>query len=101
MYNGLGSAQLMQGDFEQSEQNLGQSLHISREINYYAGVSEALLSLGIVAHFRNQPERSNEFLLESLAISRERKDLRAAADALNNLGSYASVRGEYLTPSVG
>ena len=85
-----------QGEFDQAQVLLRESLALSRELEYGWGAAVALNSLARIALERGERERAEVLFGESLSLHREMGNTRDIAIVLANLGEVAQGQGEYL-----
>jgi predicted ATPase/DNA-binding SARP family transcriptional activator len=91
----LGNMARLQGQRATAEEQLGQSLAISREIGDLNGVLEALLGLTDVAGSFGEYDVGEQRASESLAISRQLERPDKVAQALSALAWSTSCLGAY------
>lgn len=84
-----------QGDVEQAQQLIEESLVLSRDLGDRAGMGTALNALGIIASSQGDYVRATGLYGESLALAREQGDRAAAALILSNLAEDATILGDY------
>jgi len=93
---GAGFLAIRQSDSNRSLELIKESLALSHEIGYRAGVAESLFSMHYQVEMKGWPrERKEALVQESLAIWREIGDRRGIATALGPLASIATERFDY------
>jgi tetratricopeptide (TPR) repeat protein len=93
--NAAGSLAREQGDLDQAEQLLEQSLTLKRQIGVPAGIAASLVNLGTVAMNRMQFDKASAMFNEALGIYTELNDRSSAAVCLGNLANLARDQGRY------
>jgi non-specific serine/threonine protein kinase len=93
--NWTGWLMYWQGDFEDANTVLMESLSISRELGDSLGIAEALNNLGAVETSRGHWDDARAHHEEALAIRRRAADRRAMAVSVHNLGETYLSQGEY------
>ncbi len=83
----------MQGDYDQAEAVLQESLALYRQLEDIRGIASSLQGLGSLAQLNNIATACSLFE-ESLALYREVGDKEACAWLLQNLASAVSVQGD-------
>lgn len=83
-----------QGDSQQANKALSESLELYQQIENQQGIANALLYLGRVDLLHSGYERAEQRANESLAIFRRINDLGNAAEALRCLSLIAKDRGD-------
>jgi len=84
-----------QGEYQQEDCFLQESLALYRELNDKSGIANSLNNLGSLAYSQGDFERSAALYAESLALRAELKDKWGIANSLNNLGSVSYSQGNY------
>jgi len=83
-----------QGDYEQAQVYLEESLARFRELGIKWGIAYALGNLGRAALCRGDLARANALIEESMALCRELGDKDSIAECLVRLGGVAIAQGE-------
>jgi predicted ATPase/class 3 adenylate cyclase/DNA-binding XRE family transcriptional regulator len=85
----------VQGDYEQAEPLLKESLAQAEDLGEASVVAAALNQLGILAVHRGNRAEAAAFLERSLALARELEDKPGVAKVLDDLGVVAMYQGEW------
>jgi tetratricopeptide (TPR) repeat protein len=91
--NNLSLIAFGEGDAEEAQQLLEESLAIYRATGSRQGIASTLGNLGVLARQRGEDEEARQLYEESLALSRELGDLWGVANLLNNLGLLHQSQG--------
>jgi tetratricopeptide (TPR) repeat protein len=84
-----------QGDYEQAEPLLKESLAQAEDRGDASAVADALNQLGILAVHRGNHVEAAALLERSLALARELEETPRIAEVLDNLGYVAIYQGEW------
>ncbi len=90
-----GTIWFFQGDYEQAEKNLFNSLRISEEIGFLKGIADAYNNLGIINSRRSNYSQALEYYKKSLEIKEQLNDKQGVSNTLNNIGEINKYRGDY------
>jgi predicted ATPase/transcriptional regulator with XRE-family HTH domain len=85
----------LQGDYDQVEALLQESLTLFKELNDKAGIAESLNQFGAVNYHLGNYPRALSYFEEVLLLRRELGDKQAIANTLNNLGATAQTQGNH------
>jgi predicted ATPase/DNA-binding winged helix-turn-helix (wHTH) protein len=91
----LGALTTSEGDYQDAENYLKQSLALYEELEDDSGIAASLNALGIAARDRGDYASAQKNLERSLACWRMLSDRLAIARCLHNLANVAKVRGDY------
>ncbi len=94
--NGLGFMATRQGNYEEAQRALEDSLYLRQNANDQAGMAETLNNLAILANAQGQSEEARRLYQQSLDLWHDVGYKRGVAAALNNLGILFVNTGEYV-----
>src|SRR5258708_37900411 len=86
---------LPQGDYDQAEALLQESLALFRELGDKPGMTKSLRILGSLAGARNTYRLARSLVEEALVLSRELGDKKGIASTRQVLAQGYTVQGEY------
>ena len=102
VYNNLGLAYHLLGQYQEALNFYQQSLAIEREIGVAEGTrsdrngeATSLMNLGLVYYSLGQYQEALNFYQQSLVIQRQIGNIQGEADSLNNLGLVYYSLGQY------
>lgn len=95
VYNTLGIAYAVKGDYPTSLQKFNQSLKMMRKINDALGIGTALGNIGNIYKYQGDYGTAIEYQTQSLKIKEDRGDSIGVASSLNNIGILNDLEENY------